>query len=48
MEFGKELNTLEKLMPEVKNPQKILFDVDFTDPIEKQIQNELKDKSKFF
>lgn len=46
--FGESLDTLEKLMPEIKNPQKVLFDVDFKESIEEQIQNELKDKWKFF
>ena len=47
-EFGTKLNTVEKLMLEVKNPKKILFDTEFKDPIEEQIKNVMDSKEEFF
>jgi hypothetical protein len=46
IDFGSKLDSIEKLMPEIKNPDKVLFDLDFKEPIEQQIQNQTKENSK--
>lgn len=40
--FGKELDTVEKVMKEIKDPKKVLFDTDFKEPLNIQIEKQMK------
>lgn len=40
--FWTSLDTIEKLMKEIKDPKRVLFDTEFTDPLDVQIKNQLK------
>lgn len=46
IEFGKELDTVEKVLNEISDKEKVLFDSDFTDPLNIQIQNQMSGQSK--
>lgn len=46
IEFGKELDTIDKVLNEVKDKDKILFDSDFREPLKTQIQNQMNGQSK--
>lgn len=46
IEFGKELDTVEKVLNEIADKEKVLFDSDFTDPLNIQIQNQMNGQSK--
>lgn len=48
VEFGRELDTIEKVMNEVKDESKILFDLDFKETIKEQIISETKGNSAKF
>lgn len=45
MEFGKSLDTVEKVTNEIKDPKRVLFDTEFKDSLELQIQNHMKSDS---
>jgi len=46
IEFGKELNTIDKVLNEVEDKNRILFDSDFKEPLAIQIENQMKGQSK--
>lgn len=46
VDFGKELDTIEKVLNEVKQPERVLFDSDFQEPLEVQIKNQMEGDSK--
>ena len=43
--FGRELDTVDKVLNEIKNPDKILFDTEFKEPLRVQLERELKGQS---
>ena len=45
LEYGKSLDTIEKVTKGIKNPKKVLFDTEFKEPLEIQIKNQLKRES---
>lgn len=49
IEFGKSLDTIEKVKNEIKDPRKVLFDTEFKDSLEVQIKNQMNsDTAKAF
>ncbi|MGV0757236.1 hypothetical protein [Empedobacter brevis] len=49
IEFGKRLDTIDKVKNEIKDPKKVLFDTEFKDSLEVQIKNQMKsDTAKAF
>jgi len=46
LHFAKELETVDKVMWEIKNPDKVLFDIDIRDQLEQQIKIQTKEQSK--
>ncbi|WP_322969445.1 hypothetical protein [Faecalibacter sp. LW9] len=42
IEFGKSLDTIEKVTNEIKDPKRVLFDTEFKDTLEVQIRNQIK------
>lgn len=40
--FWKKLDTIEKLIKEIKDPQRVLFDTEFTESLDIQIKNQLE------
>lgn len=42
MEFGKRLDTVEKVTNEIKDPKRVLFDTEFKDSLELQIKNHME------
>ncbi|PHQ29085.1 hypothetical protein [Leeuwenhoekiella nanhaiensis] len=45
LEFGKELDTVEKVSKEIKDPKRVLFDTEFKEPLEIQIKNQTEGES---
>ncbi len=45
LEFGKELDTVEKVFKEIKDTKRVLFDTEFKEPIEIQIKNQTENES---
>lgn len=49
IEFGKSLDTIDKVKNEINDPRKVLFDTEFKDSLEVQIKNQMKsDTAKAF
>ncbi|SFI85887.1 hypothetical protein [Myroides guanonis] len=49
IEFGKSLDTIEKVTNEIKDPKRVLFDTEFKESLEIQIKNQMKsDTTKAF
>lgn len=49
IEFGKSLDTIEKVTNEIKDPKRVLFDTEFKESLEIQIRNQMKgDTAKAF
>ena len=46
IEFGKELNTIDKVLNEVEDKNRVLFDSDFKEPLEIQIKNQMEGQIK--
>ncbi len=46
IEFGKDLDTIDKVLSEVTDKSKVLFDIDSTDPLNIQIQNQMNGQAK--
>lgn len=44
--FWQDLDTIDKVMREIKDPRRVLFDTDFTDSLEIQIQRQLEEHSR--
>jgi len=44
--FGKELDTVDKVLKEIKDPQKVLFDTEFKEPLKIQLQKQMEGQSK--
>lgn len=42
IEFGKKLNTVDKVLKEIKDPKKVLFDIEINEPLKVQIENQSK------
>ena len=45
LEFGENLDTIEKVTKEIKDPKRVLFDTDFKEPLEIQIKNQMEGES---
>lgn len=45
IEFGRELNTVDKVLSEVKDKKRVLFDLDFKEPLNVQLENQVKGES---
>jgi hypothetical protein len=45
IEFGKSLDTIEKVTNEIKDPKRVLFDTEFKDSLELQIKNQMESDS---
>ncbi|QNS41710.1 hypothetical protein H0S70_01570 [Chryseobacterium manosquense] len=43
--FGKDLDTVDKVIKEIKNPDKVLFDTEFKDPLSIQIEQQITGQS---
>jgi hypothetical protein len=43
--FGKELDTVDKVIKEIKDPKKVLFDTEFKEPLKVQIENQIAHQS---
>lgn len=41
IEFGKNLDTIDKVTKEIKDPKRVLFDTEFKEPLEIQIKNQI-------
>lgn len=46
IEFGKGLDTVDKVLKEIKDPRKVLFDTEFTDPLKQQIEKQMSGQSR--
>lgn len=46
VEFGKELNSIDKVLKEIKDSSKVLFDTEFKESLEVQIKNQMEGESK--
>jgi len=44
-DFGKSLDTIDKVLKELKEPHRVLFDTDFKEPLAQQIENQIKGQS---
>lgn len=44
--FGKGLDTIEKVIKEIKDPEKVLFDTEFKEPLNVQLKNQMEGQSK--
>jgi hypothetical protein len=44
-DFGKSLDTIDKVLKELKEPHRVLFDTDFKEPLAEQIKNQIKGQS---
>lgn len=44
--FGKELDTVDKVINEIKDQQRVLFDTDFKEPLKLQIEKQMSGQSK--
>lgn len=42
IDFGRELNTVDKVLNEIKDKQRVLFDLDFKEPLNIQLENQTK------
>jgi hypothetical protein len=45
LDFGKTLDTIEKVTNEIKDPKRVLFDTEFKDSLELQIKNQMESDS---
>ena len=45
IEFGKSLDTIDKVTKEIKDPRRVLFDTEFKDSLELQIKNQMESDS---
>lgn len=45
LEYGKSLDTVEKVAKEIKNPKRVLFDTEFKEPLEAQIKKQSEGES---
>lgn len=45
IDFGKSLDTVEKVIKELKDETRVLFDTEFTEPLSEQIQNQITGQS---
>lgn len=45
IDFGKSLDTIEKVTNEIKDPKRVLFDTEFKDSLELQIKNQMEGDS---
>lgn len=41
LDFGANLDTIEKVFKQIKDPKRVLFDTEFREPLKDQIQNQL-------
>jgi hypothetical protein len=46
LNFGKELDTVDKIIHEIKDQQKVLFDTEFKEPLKLQIEKQMSGQSK--
>lgn len=46
LNFGKELDTVDKVLREIKDEQKVLFDTEFKEPLKLQIEKQMSGQSK--
>ncbi len=45
LEFGEDLDTVEKVFKEIKDPKRVLFDTEFKEPLEIQLKNQTEGES---
>lgn len=45
LQFGKSLDTVEKVMKEIKTPERVLFDTEFKEPLKNQIEQQITGQS---
>jgi hypothetical protein len=45
LSFGQELNTIDKVLNEIENPEKVLFDTEFKEPLRIQLEKQLDGQS---
>jgi hypothetical protein len=45
IEFGKELDTVDKVLKEIKDPRRVLFDTEFKEPLKQQIEKQMLGQS---
>ncbi len=45
IDFGKSLDTVDKVISEIKEPQKVLFDTEFKEPLKIQIEKQINGQS---
>ncbi len=45
VDFGKSLDTIDKVIKEIKEPQKVLFDTEFKEPLKIQLEKQISGQS---